>query len=379
MSVLWYPTVKECPVKGLAGMGGGIFWSSMGGGSAPASVTVVASVKNNTSPSPAGTYTDGQSFYLRGYDTGLNVKNPAGISYRNSRYMQVGADSVILARVWGSAGGSGNSNFGGKGGGGQFAEATITFDSDGGTIWYMVGAGGGWGDGTQIGSGGWGGGGSCGKEQGTALPGNSGTAFAAGGDASGFPVNRSAQGGGGGGCTGLFVKAGGSGQTADGNDASLANELLLAGAGGGYGGYSPGHIGAGGGQSHPNSATATAGGVNNTSDATNGGAGFGGAGVQRGGGGGSGLWGGSGGNDGAYGGQPGSRQGGGGGYGNTSPGTSVSGVTVTSATLSAATQSVVANNGGTGYISSPISYGTCSSQATVMGGSGLIQITVSDP
>ena len=201
MSLLWYPSVKESPIKGLSGMGGGIFWSSMsGGGASAAEVVVVASDNNNTSPSPAGTYTDGQSFYLRGYDSGLNQKAPYSSSFRNNGYMQVGADSQLLVRIWGAAGGSGNNSFTGYGGGGQYVESTIVFDSDGGTVYYMVGAGGGWGDGTQIASGGWGGGGSCGKETGSnPTYGTSGTAWQNGGNATNFPVNRSAQGGGGGG------------------------------------------------------------------------------------------------------------------------------------------------------------------------------------
>ena len=54
----------------------------------------------------------------------------------------------------------------------------------------------------------------------------------------------------------------------------------------------------------------------------------------------------------------------------------MSGATISSATLTASTDYNVANNGGTGYISSPIAYGSCSSNQQVMGGSGLIQITV---
>lgn len=381
-----HSNVKQSPIRGVTGMGGGIFLP-VGVGD---NEFVIVNNNRSNSTDGAGTYNaDNTQCILRGYaESNTNDNNH---DRANDGYMQVLKGSSMKVQMWGAAGGSGNADFPGNGGGGQYVEAQLDFTSDA-TLYWMIGAGGGRGTPSDnIGSGGWGGGGSCGFESTTIAGGGgsangpqvgySGTAFADGGDSasySGNPKsNRGATGGGGGGLVGLFYAEGNSGGTAtNGDDATAAKCIITAGGGGGFGGYNPGEAGAGGGESHPNSASANAAGTGQ--QGAPGGIGFGGGGLQRGGGGGGGYYGGAGGNDrdgNTGGGSPGgagSREGGGGAYGNVTAQGSVSGITISNTTITAGTENTCGNDGGTGHVAQ---YGNTPSQQG-SGNGGLMRITV---
>ena len=396
MSFLVYPTIKEIPIRGLSGMGGGIYMAgrkSGGGGLSANEIVIVSLAAGAGAPSPAGTYTSGQTIQIRGRNQSLtSLYNPS--EYTNNAtdgYIQVGQGTQLTCRAWGGAGGSGNSSFQGYGGSGQYAAAQFTFSSPP-TLYYMVGAGGGTSQpSNENGSGGWGGGGSQGLEDeptfasGGPSIGRPGTPWGAGGDIDDEACGRGALGGGGGGLVGLFWVADDDESTASNSDVNQGSStgqnrrLMVSAGGGGYGGYSPGMPGRGGGSGSTNtSATSTAVGAS-YGDGQAGLIGAGGAGFQRGGGGGAGLYGGAGGQDQYYGdhpNNPATETAGGGGYGSVTLGTSVTGVSVSSGTLAgspAAGDGTIVNSGTTGYVGSQ---GKCTSNSQIAGEGGLLYIIV---
>ena len=393
MSFLVYPTIKEIPIRGLSGMGGGIFVSSRkatGGGGVDPGKIVVTSTNYASNTAVTGTYAVGgtTTLSIKGYgDTSATLDglfNPSSNNYANDGYIRVNQGTTLSLRAWGAAGGSGNNSFLGYGGSGQYAESTIAFTEDA-TLYYMVGAGGGTGQpSTENASGGWGGGGSGGLEDeptfnsGGPSIGRPGTAFGIGGDIDDEACGRGAISGAGGGTTALFLIHENNTSTADNDDAAASKILICAGAGGGYGGYSPGQNGRGGGNSGSNNATSTGVGPS-LGDGQAGLTGAGGAGFQRGGGGGAGLYGGAGGNDKSYGDHPNEDQaGGGGGYGTTSAGASVNNVNISSGGLSASPaigDGTVVNSGGTGHTGN---YGNSNSQSQRAGFGGLLYMVVSE-
>ena len=381
--------IKQSPLRGLSGMGGGLF-IPVGVPEPTGNAIIVAFNNRSNSADTSGTYnaTDTQCL-LRGYNEGTDNAHNDGRA--NDGYMQVIKGTSVKVQMWAAAGGSGNSSFPGNGGGGQFVEAQLDFTS-GGTLYWMVGAGGGVGKPSNyIGGGGWGGGGSCGFESNTITGGGgsangpqvgySGTAFGVGGDSAAYSgpgkSNRGATGGGGGGLVGLFFANAETGQTAtNGNDSTSAKCIMTAGGGGGFGGYSNGEPGAGGGESHPNSASANAAGSGQ--QGAPGGIGFGGGGLQRGGGGGGAYYGGAGGNDqdastgsGSPGGG-GTRQGGGGGYGNVTAQSGVEGINISNTTITAGTENTCGADGTAGHTGE---YG-CTDSTSTSGRGGLITLTI---
>ena len=216
----------------------------------------------------------------------------------------------ISVKMWG-AGGAGDSftaASGFNGGGGAFIEGIVSVV--GGQQYQFIVGNGGWSGDTAVSSavGGWGGGGGNNSQAGYGVTpevyGTGGVQVA---------TSRGAIGGGGGGCTGLFL-----------GTVGLGNEIMVVGAGGG-GGYNTGTGGAGvyasSNNAHPDNprvdnaggselrAGTNAGGAN-----TAGARGRGGPGYMRGGGGGAGYYGGAGGLDASS-----SPSGGGGGSSYTHP------------------------------------------------------------
>jgi len=216
----------------------------------------------------------------------------------------------ISVKMWG-AGGAGDSftaASGFNGGGGAFIEGIVSVV--GGQQYQFIVGNGGWSGDTAVSSavGGWGGGGGNNSQAGYGVTpevyGTGGVQVA---------TSRGAIGGGGGGCTGLFL-----------GTVGLGNEIMVVGAGGG-GGYNTGTGGAGvyagSNNAHPDDPRVDGAGGSDTSAGTNAGGantagarGRGGPGYMRGGGGGAGYYGGAGGLDASS-----SPSGGGGGSSYTHP------------------------------------------------------------
>ena len=150
--------IKQSPIRGLSGMGGGIF-IPVGVPETTGNEFVVVQSRRNSTAACDGTYnaTNTQCL-MRGYAES-NGQHETNERY-NDGYLQVIKGTSMKVQMWGAAGGAGNSSFRGDAGGGQYVEAQLDFTS-GGTLYWMVGAGGGKGQpSNEIGSGGWGGGGS---------------------------------------------------------------------------------------------------------------------------------------------------------------------------------------------------------------------------
>ena len=216
----------------------------------------------------------------------------------------------ILVKMWG-AGGAGDpwtSGAANAGGGGAFIEGIVSVV--GGQQYQFIVGNGGWSGARGLWSavGGWGGGGGNNTQAGYGVTPD---VYGTGGVKQ--ATTRQAVGGGGGGCTGLFL-----------GTVGLGNELMIVGAGGG-GGYNAGTGGAGvydgSNNAHPDDprvdgagASSNLAGTNSGGAATAGARGRGGPGYMRGGGGGAGYYGGAGGLDATS-----SPSGGGGGSSYTHP------------------------------------------------------------